>query len=351
MSDKPLDEFSLSGRLKLTCKYGENGYQVPAALYTSETDDPLALDKFQVVAGTDPSYNNLCDLDRLMQTATHIAAAFEINRGKVPYLAVGVKHGNSCGAAISIDNAVEVCQKTVMGDPLAIFGGLVIVNFEVTPDVAEALISHGMPEGQRRILDGIVAPSFAEDAIGHFKRKGDKCRLLANPALAKIGKDSLDTALRPRYVRGGLILQPNFTFILNLNDPDLQKNGDATETLENDMLLAKAICDTSNSNTVTLVKDGMLIGNGVGQQARVRGAKLAMYQTGYSNHDSKGAVASSDSFFPFTDGVEVLSEGGIKAIISTSGSVKDPEVMQFCKEKGLVMYLIPDKKGRGFFGH
>ncbi len=351
MSDKPLDEFSLSGKLKLTCKYGENGYQVPAALYSASTDDALALDKFQVVAGTDPSYNNLCDLDRLLQTATHIAAAFDMNRGKAPHLAVGVKHGNSCGAAISFDNPVEVCQRTVMGDPLAIFGGLVVVNFEVTPDVAEALISYGMPEGQRRILDGIVAPSFAEDAIGHFKRKGDKCRLLANPALGSIGKDSLDTALRPRYVRGGLILQPNFTFILNLNDPDLQKNGDATEAQENDMLLAKAIGDTSNSNTVTLVKDGMLIGNGVGQQARIRGAKLAISQTGYSDHDPNGAVASSDSFFPFTDGVEVLADGGIKAIIATSGSIKDKDVAQFCQDRGIVLYHIPDKKARGFFGH
>jgi phosphoribosylaminoimidazolecarboxamide formyltransferase/IMP cyclohydrolase len=342
---------NISGKLTLTCKYGENGYQVPAALYSSGTDDPLALDAFEIVAGTDPSYNNLSDLDRLVQTLTHIAAAFDINRGKVPYIAVGVKHGNSCGAAIGYDNPHEVAQKMVMGDPLAIFGGLVIMNHPISEDVAEALITHGMPEGQRRVLDGIVAPSFDENAIGMFKRKGDKCRLLANTHLQNLGRESLDAASRYRYVRGGLLVQPNYLYVLDLNDPDLEKHGHATEEQENDMLLAKAISDTSNSNTITIVRNGQLIANGVGQQARVRGAKLAVNLTEYSEHKTEGASASSDSFFPFADGVEVLANSGVKAIIATSGSVKDKDVVKYCKDKGIVLYHIPDKKARGFFGH
>jgi phosphoribosylaminoimidazolecarboxamide formyltransferase/IMP cyclohydrolase len=351
MSEAPLDNVNISGKLTLTCKYGENGYQVPAALYTSETDDPLALDKFKIVAGTDPSYNNLTDLDRLVQTVTHLAAAFDINRGKVPYITVGVKHGNSCGAAFGNDNPIEVAQKMVMGDPLAIFGGLVIMNYPVTEDIAEALITYGMPEGQRRVLDGIVAPSFDENAVGMFKRKGDKCRLLANQHLQNLGRKSLDAAFRYRYVRGGLLVQPNYLYVLDLSDPDLEKHGQATEEQENDMLLAKAVSDTSNSNTITMVRNGQLIGNGVGQQARVRGAKLAVNLTEYSEHEIGGASASSDSFFPFTDGVEVLADAGVKAIIATSGSIKDKDVVQYCKDKGIVLYHIPDKKARGFFGH
>ncbi|MDA8156234.1 MAG: hypothetical protein M0Z52_07250 [Actinomycetota bacterium] len=350
MESKPKDQMAFSGRLALTCKYGENGCQVPAALYEGGSADPLALEKFSIVAGTEPSYNNLCDLDRLLQTVTHIAATFEINRGKAPFIAVGVKHGNSCGAAVG-DNPADVARKMIMGDPLAIFGGLVMVNCTVTEEVAEALVGFGMPEGQRRILDGIIAPAFDESATGLFQRKGDKCRLLANPALASLGKASLDISPRYRYVRGGFLAQPNYTYILDLNDPELKKSGQATRQQEDDMLIAKAIGDTSNSNTITIVKNGQLIGNGVGQQARVRGAKLALNLVTYCGHDAKGASASSDSFFPFTDGVEVLAEAGIKAIMSTSGSVKDKDVIKFCEDKGIVFYLIPDKKGRGFFGH
>ena len=351
MSDKPVENVSVSGKLAITCKYGENGYMVPAAFYASESDDPLALSKFTVAAGTDPSYNNLCDLDRLLQTITHAAAGFEVNGGKVPSIVIGVKHGNACGAAFSFDDKVQAARDTAEGDALALFGGLVAMNFPVTEEVAEALITHGMPEGGRRILDGIVAPSVDEAAMGLFKRKGDKCRLLVNPALENLGKDSLDTAKRVRYVRGGLLAQPNYTFIADLKSSELTKNVDATEAQENDMLFAKAICDTSNSNTITIVKNGKLIANGVGQQARVRGANLAVNLAGYSDHNIEGASAASDSFFPFVDGPAVLADAGVKAIISTSGSVKDAEVSEFLKAKGIAYYLIPDKIARGFFGH
>lgn len=344
------DYAGVMGQKKIVCKYGENGYQVPASYNSSGSDDPLGLDKFKLIAGTDPSYNNMCDIDRLLQTVSHISASFDINRGKVPCIAVGVKHGNSCGAAIGT-NTNEVAQKMIMGDPLAIFGGLVLLNFNVTEEVAETLVTHGMPEGVRRPLDGIIAPSFDEGAVVMFKRKGDKCRLLVNPEIAKMGKGSLDKGLRYRYVRGGLLVQPNYTFVLDLNDPELKKYGKATIQQEDDMLMAKAICDTSNSNTVTMVRHGQLIANGVGQQARVRGSKLATNLVSYSDHESEGASASSDSFFPFTDGVEVLQKAGIKAILGTSGSIKDKEVIKFCEDKGVVLYLYPDSKGRGFFGH
>jgi phosphoribosylaminoimidazolecarboxamide formyltransferase/IMP cyclohydrolase len=351
MGETPLNEATFSGRLALTCKYGENGYQVPAALYAAGADDPLSLDKFTILAGTEPSYNNLCDLDRLLQTVTHIAASFEVNRDTVPFIAVGVKHGNPCGAAFSYDDPLGATQKMIMGDPLAIFGGLVMVNFPVNEEVAEVLVTHGMPEGERRPIDGIIAPSFHENAVGMFKRKGDKCRLLVNPEVERLGLSSLDRAPRFRYVRGGLLLQPNYTFVLDLKDPELRKYGQAAPEQEDDMLLAKAIGDTSNSNTITIVRHGQLIANGVGQQARVRGARLAINLVSYSDHEPEGASASSDSFFPFTDGIEVLHRAGIKFIVGTSGSVKDNDVIKYCEDNGIVLYHIPDKKARGFFGH
>ncbi|MFZ2187226.1 MAG: hypothetical protein WAV46_01175 [Candidatus Moraniibacteriota bacterium] len=338
------------GKRSIVCKYGENGYQTPAALYSCETNDPLALDKFQLVAGDAPSYNNLCDLDRLLQTMTHIAATFHVNFSDMPSIAIGAKHGNVCGAAVEIDE-VTVVQMMLAGDPLAIFGGLVMLNFDVTEDIAETLLSYGMIKGQRRLLDGIIAPSFDEGTVELLKRKGDKCRFIANPALANLNRSSLDRAPRSRYVRGGFLLQPNYTFILNLHDPDLVQYGKADRGQEQDMLLAKAICDTSNSNTITVVSNGKLIGNGVGQQARVYGSRLALTRAETSNHSAAESSAASDSFFPFTDGVETLALGGIKAIISTSGSVNDGKVIAYCEENGIALYLIPDKKGRGFFGH
>lgn len=337
------------GDVTLKCKYGENGYQTPAALYSSGTADPLALDRFAVVQGTEPSYNNLCDLDRLLQTATHIAAGFEANFGEVPFMAVACKHGNACGASAG-RSPREVVEKAVEGDLRAVFGGLVLVNFDVDEEIAEALMTHRMDEG-RRLLDGIIAPGFSEGAVEMLKRKGDKCRLLENPALKIMDRNSLDAAERYRYVRGGFLAQPNFTFVPELEAQSVERSGAAAAGVAEDMILAWAVGSTSNSNTVTLVKDAMLIGNGVGQQDRVGGCKLAIMRATDAGHDTSGAIAYSDSFFPFVDGPEALAAAGVKAILATSGSVRDGEVADYCSGEGITLFRYPDSAGRGFFGH
>ena len=155
-----------------------------------------------------------------------------------------------------------------------------------------------------------------------------------------------------RSVRGGFLTQPNYKFILDLRDPNLKKYGPALNMdEENDLLLAKAICDTSNSNTITLVRSGQLIGNGVGQQTRVRAAKLAGLIAKECKHSVPGASAASDSFFPFVDGPEALDNLGVTVIITSSGSVNDAKVIDFCDSNEISLYMIPDSIGRGFYNH
>ena len=349
LSDGELD--GLVGTKIITCKYGENGYQTPAGLYSGGTDDSLALDKFEQVAGDSPSYNNLCDIDRLLQTVTHIAAAFTFNFTMLPNIAVAVKHGNPCGASAGkkIDDTLK---KMIIGDKRAIFGGLVMTNFHIGAKEAKILLTYEMDKGKRRLLDGIIAPSFDKEAVKMLERKGDKCRFISNLALAKLGQGSLDLAPRFRYVRGGFLKQPNYSYVPNLSAQELEKIGNITVRDYPDILLAWAIGSTSNSNTVTLVKGGgYLIGNGTGQQDRVGGCKLAISRAKDAGHETKGAVAYSDSFFPFTDGPQVLAKAGIKTIFASSGSVMDKDVKAFCLKKNISLVLIPDKIGRGFFGH
>jgi phosphoribosylaminoimidazolecarboxamide formyltransferase/IMP cyclohydrolase len=355
------------------CKYGENGWQVPAGVYAdSNINDELSPKQFTTVAGISPSYNNSADVDRLLQTMTHIAAAFNANPSPtlplggeggsaVPKIAVGVKHGNPCGAAISEDPA-EAIKKMLEGDLRAIFGGLVMLNFEVDEILAEILLSHKIESG-RRLLDGIIAASFTQAAIDMMKRKGDKCRFIVNNNLSKLNKNSLDTHSRFRYVRGGFLKQPNYNFILDLSvadvvasfmgpsQPNKSGNYNLSEAQKADVLLAWAVGSTSNSNTVTLVKDGMLIGNGVGQQDRVSCCQLAIKRATDAKHEINGATAYSDSFFPFTDGPQTLIDAGVKTIFATSGSVRDEEVKKLCLEKEVTLIMLPDKEARGFFGH
>jgi phosphoribosylaminoimidazolecarboxamide formyltransferase/IMP cyclohydrolase len=339
---------SIFGEEVLACAYGENAYQKPASLYKSvgrPTSDKLAVDNWQLVAGNPMSYNNICDVDRMVQTMTHIGAGFEKNLGKIPFMALGVKHGNACGASLG-ESEIDAVDKMLLGDLRAIFGGSVMVNFHVDENVALELIHKFVAEG-RRLLDIVAGPSFSPEAIEILSRKKGKCRILVNPAILKAGLGSLDTEKRFRHVRGGFMEQPNYTFVPNVKNKDV--------------LLAWAVGCTSNSNTITLVKDGRLVGNGVGQQDRVGAAKLAIFRaddaTVFSSGgaavkaDLENATAYSDSFFPFPDAVQVLIDRGIKTIFSTSGSVNDQKIIDLCKEKGVELILIPDTEGRGFYQH
>jgi len=346
----------------LSVQYGENGWQVPAGLFKNEIVDELSLPNFKLVAGTTPSYNNLADADRLLQTMTHIAAGFDLNLHQAPKIAVGVKHGNPCGAAVA-ENPHKAIEKMLEGDLRAIFGGVVMVNFEVNEELAEVFLSHRMENNQRRLLDGIIAPSFKSSAIELMKRKGDKCRFLVNPALASLGKSSLDQHPRFRYVRGGFLKQPNYNFVLDLvvarpfmGNQEADKsarytNGQLSDQQKSDIILAWAVGCTSNSNTITIVKDNQLLGNGVGQQDRVSCCELAIKRATSAGHNTADSAAYSDSFFPFVDGVQTLSDAGVKTIFATSGSVRDEEIKKFCNDKKISLVMLPDKDARGFFGH
>ena len=192
------------GRRELACAYGENRWQKHAGLYTTDTDgDPLALYRFQRVAGSAPSYNNLCDGDRMLQTLTHIANVVRHYQEYVPFVAVAAKHGNPCGAAYDRTFGRRALQKAIRGDTRAIFGGLMMTNFEIDGLAAEDIVTLAT-DGSRRLLDGVFAPSFTPEAIDLLARKHGKCRLFANPALG-IHSALLDGARRFRYVRGGFL--------------------------------------------------------------------------------------------------------------------------------------------------
>ena len=341
LSDGSYD--GILGQIMYDCKYGENPYQ-SASFFSTDSDNPLAVNKFTLVEGTNPSYVNITDIDRLLQTITHIAATFAKNNRSYKYYAVGVKHGNACGASFGND-PIEVLQRTLKGSLRSIFGGMIITNFPINREEAKVLKTY---KAKKRLLDGVFAPKISTDAIKILKRSKGACKMLTNPNLANL---TLDTDPIFRLVRGGFLKQTNYTNILDLNHPKISRIGRFRDYQIDNVLLAKAICDTSNSNTITLVNKKMLIGNGTGRMDRVGAADLALENADSAKHDTYGAVASSDSFFPFPDGVEVLLEAGIKVIQSISGSLNDDSILQAVRKKNATLVWIPVQYGRGFFGH
>ncbi len=343
------------GTVVAKTSYGENAHQQPAHLLTTRAaaEDPLALSKFALVAGNPPSYNNYLDLSRLIATMTQAAAGFQKNLGYVPKMAIAAKHGNPCGAAFHDVEPIAVCQNTVMGDPLAIHGGLLITNFNIYPADAEALIHHGMEGDKKRLFDAIIAPGFTMGAIERLQRKTGKCRLLENEALKHLTLDLRYKGMLFRQARGEMLRQPAPRFVPNfLDGTDLTFIGEIPDlTVMADLLFAWAIGSTSNSNTITLVRNGMLIGNGVGRQDRVGAAELAISIAVRGHHALAYSSAYSDSFFPFPDGLEALARVGVKHVLTSSGSVNDPDVIAAAQAWNMTLVLVPDAVGRGFYAH
>jgi phosphoribosylaminoimidazolecarboxamide formyltransferase/IMP cyclohydrolase len=54
---------------------------------------------------------------------------------------------------------------------------------------------------------------------------------------------------------------------------------------------------------------------------------------------ARGSVAASDAFFPFPDGLQVLIDAGIRAVVQPGGSVRDDEIVAAASEAGVTMYL------------
>ena len=344
-----LDGELVSQDVRIECKYGENAWQ--KAYFEPRpdgSDDPLSLQNFVRDPTGAPSYNDMVELDRNVQTLTHIAAGADVNLGTVPYMGIATKHGNPCGAAIG-NTREEVVEKLLTGDQIAIFGGTITVNFEINRLLAKKLVMY--PENKKRFLGSVVAPAFDEGAREYLSVASKKMALYTNSELAKLDRSSLDSMQRWRYVRGGRLVQDNYTFVPKLSNAHHLPGESFSTQQYTDLVLAWAIGCTSNSNTITVVKNGELLGNAVGQQDRVGSAALAVMRAKRAGHDLEGAVAYSDSFFPFSDGVQVLIDAGVKLILTTTGSIRDAEVQKACQDQGVSMLLLPDSEARGFFGH
>ena len=343
------------GEQSLVLRYGENAYQAPALFYKTDTSDPLALHNFTMHAGN-PSLINMTDTDRALQTMTHIIAGMHVNFGdQIPFAGVALKHGNACGASVA-DTKQQAIEKMIDGNRRSIFGGTVMVNFDVGAEEAELLIRYNIEGAKRRPLDVVIASDISAEAIAVLKRQNDRCLILTNPALGKLDKNSLDMSVLRRQVRGGWLQQPNYTFVYDLKNPELQRYGklDGVEekNIDRDSILAWAVCVTSNSNTIAVAKEGMLLANAVGQQDRVGAVELMLKIAKAAGHDVSKAVAVSDSFFPFPDAPELLKNAGIARILATSGSLNDPLVIAlFTDATNCQLVHLPDKVARGFFAH
>ena len=146
-------------------------------------------------------------------------------------------------------------------------------------------------------------------------------------------------AAETRPVSGGLLVQTADAVGAPGDDPTgwtLAAGEPADAALLADLAFAWRACRAVKSNAILLAAGGATVGVGMGQVNRVDSARLAVARAG---DRATGSVAASDAFFPFPDGLQVLADAGVRAVVQPGGSVRDDEVVAAATAAGITLYL------------
>ncbi|MFA5022053.1 MAG: hypothetical protein WC508_03175 [Patescibacteria group bacterium] len=289
-------------RLARKLAYAENHRQDPAFLFTTDSDDPLATSKFQVVSG-DPSYISIADGAGLIGALRFLAEAYRRVYGKVPYIVVAGKHGNVCGIGVDWASPITALRKALTGDKVAVMGGEVVTNFAITDELGVELMSPPLSLliGRKNWgLDIIYAPSFSPGAVEQLGKR-EKRRLLSN--LALLDPQMPTNEWMWQFLGNGDVLKQKApSFILTRETIESWVGVPLSDDRFEDLLIAWVACYRSSSNTVALAKNRMLIGLGCGQQDRIACVRLCIERARRAGHTTQGSVFASDAFFPYATG-------------------------------------------------
>ncbi|WP_169166253.1 bifunctional phosphoribosylaminoimidazolecarboxamide formyltransferase/IMP cyclohydrolase [Cellulomonas taurus] len=301
-------------------RYGENPHQ-RAAVYTAPGASGLAT--ATQLHGKAMSYNNYVDADAAWRAAhDHDGPAVAI-----------IKHANPCGIAVGSDIA-DAHAKAHACDPVSAYGGVIAANQPVTVALAEQIAPV--------FTEVVVAPAFEPAALEILSRKKN-IRLLVVDGVPGAG-----TELRP--ISGGVLVQESDRIDAPGDDPATWTlaAGDAADaaTLA-DLTFAWRAVRAVKSNAILLADGGASVGVGMGQVNRVDSCRLAVERANTGTERARGAVAASDAFFPFADGLQVLLDAGVRAVVQPGGSVRDEEVIAAAQAAGVTLYLT----GTRHFAH
>jgi phosphoribosylaminoimidazolecarboxamide formyltransferase/IMP cyclohydrolase len=300
-------------------RYGENPHQA-AALYVNN-GGAIGLATAKQLHGKEMSYNNYIDADAAWR------AAHDHEQDCVAI----IKHANPCGIAVSSIDIADAHRKAHACDPTSAFGGIIAANRPVSVAMAEQIADI--------FTEVVIAPAYADGAVDVLARKKNVRLLVAEPPVRG------GAEFRP--VSGGLLMQQIDTISAEGDNPvkwTLATGDPVDEQTLADLAFAWRAIRTVKSNAILLAHDGASVGVGMGQVNRVDAARLAVSRAG---DRAKGAVAASDAFFPFPDGLQVLLDAGVRAVVQPGGSVRDAEVIAAAEAAGVPLYLT----GTRHFAH
>ena len=297
-------------------RYGENPHQGAALYRRGASAGRVAAEGIvgaEQLHGKAMSYNNYVDADAGRRAAYDFAA---------PCVAI-MKHSNPCGIAVGPD-LVEAHRKAHACDPQSAYGGIIAANGTVTAALAAQIAEI--------LTDVLVAPGFEPEALEILQRRKN-LRVLRCPP------PDPGPATEWHPVSGGMLLQAADRVSAPGDDPGnwkLAAGPPADPATLRDLGFAWRACRAVKSNAILLASGEASVGIGMGQVNRVDSARLAVSRAG---DRARGSAAASDAYFPFPDGLEVLSDAGVRAVAEPGGSVRDPDVIAAAQAAGITLYL------------
>ena len=312
-------------------RYGENPHQ-RAGLYRNERPGVASAEQLH---GKAMSYNNYVDTDAAVRAA--------YDHADQPTVAV-VKHANPCG--IAIGDTIEVAyERAHATDPVSAYGGIIAANRTVTAAMARA--------AKPVFTEVIIAPDYEPEALEILTAKKN-LRVLRLPA----GTAEAASSIEMRAVSGGLLVQTvdRVDAVVRSDDGETTGGDDAVnwrlvageaadEATLTDLQFAWRAIRAVKSNAILLAQGGAAVGVGMGQVNRVDACWLAVRRAGEAR--ARGSVAASDAFFPFADGLQILLDAGVRAVVAPGGSIRDDEVVAAAEAAGVTMYFT----GTRHFAH
>ena len=345
-----------------------------------------------------PSYINLMDALNAWQLVR------DLKRALGQPAAASFKHVSPAGAAIAapLDDALRASYFIGEGDlsplatayarargadRLASFGDWIALSDEVDLSTAELI--------RVEVSDGIIAPSFAPEALAILKRKkGGQYRIL------QIDPDYAPPATEQRQLFGVQLAQQRNDFVPDdaFFSPIVTARQDLPADARRDLTVATIALKYTQSNSVCLARDGQVIGTGAGQQSRIDCVRLAcakadnwflrlhptvramQFAKGLKRPEKTNAIdlflqddlapaelraweanfravptrlraeekrawldqltgvaLSSDAFFPFRDNIDRAHRSGVEYVVQAGGSTRDDLVVEAADECGMLM--------------
>lgn len=284
-------------------RYGENPHQA-ASLFVEEGASPWWREAIQH-QGKEMSFNNYADAE----------AAWRLAAGLGDGSVAVIKHTNAAGAARG-ENLKDTFESAWAGDPLAAFGGVVALNAGLDASTAKAIAEN--------FVEVVIATEVSGEALDVLRAK-ESLRVFSAPHPSRDGLDY-------RRVDGGILAQARDR--VSFDGWNLVSEREPTGAEMRDLEFAWTVAAHTKSNAIVIAAGQAAVGVGAGDQSRVGAAERAVVKAG---ERARGAVAASDAFFPFRDGLDALVDAGVTAVVEPGGSRNDQELIDAANERDVTL--------------